>query len=132
MARRLRQITYITFFTAVFCVLATGISLGIMGEMQGVASWYADFSPGIRDTTANMEAFDHNAMTCAIWDFPFDTFLEVTNLDNGRKVRVRVNDRGPAKRLCRKGRVVDLTMASFKKIADLDEGLINVKVRIVK
>ena len=132
MAHTTKKIVYVVLLAGIFCVSAIGTSLGTIGEIQGVASWYAEFSPGIRETTANMETFDHNAMTCAVWDFPFDTFLEVTNLENGKKVRVRVNDRGPAKRLCRKGRVVDLTMASFKKIADLREGLVNVKIRIAE
>ncbi|MBU0571362.1 MAG: septal ring lytic transglycosylase RlpA family protein [Candidatus Omnitrophica bacterium] len=132
MAHITKRIVYVAFLAGVFCVSRADTSLGTMQEILGVASWYAEFSPGIRETTANMETFDHNAMTCAIWDFPFDTFLEVTNLGNGEKVRVRVNDRGPAKRLCRKGRVIDLTMASFKKIADLAEGLVDVEVRIVE
>jgi len=131
MASILKRVLCISFLVLSFCVLSTGTSSGTIGHMQGAASWYAEFSPGIRQTTANMEIFDHDAMTCAIWDFPFGTILEVTNLDNGKTVKVRVNDRGPAKKLCRQGRVIDLTMASFEKIANLDEGLVNVEVRIV-
>ena len=100
-------------------------------EKKGIASWYAEFSPGILPTTANMELFDHDKMTCASWDFPFGTILEVKNTSNGRAVLVRVNDRGPAEELYCEGRIVDLTMAAFKKIADLDEGLVSVKVRVV-
>ena len=77
-----------------------------------------------------MEKFDHDKMTCAIWDLPFGTMLEVTNLDNGKKVVVRVNDRGPAKRLCKQGRVIDLTMAAFNELEDLDKGLARVRVRV--
>ena len=106
-------------------------SSGNIAMMQGMASWYAEFSPGIRQTTANMEIFDHDQLTCAIWDVPFNTRLEVTNMDNGRKVIVRVNDRGPAKRLCKEGRVIDLTMGAFKRIADLDKGLVNVRVKVL-
>jgi rare lipoprotein A len=102
------------------------------GVIEGKASWYAEFSPGVRPTTANMERFDHHKYTCAIWDIPFDTVLEVKNLENGKVVRVRVNDRGPAKRLCREGRVIDLTRASFAKIADLGEGLVKVRVRLAE
>ncbi|MFC1548643.1 septal ring lytic transglycosylase RlpA family protein [Candidatus Omnitrophota bacterium] len=99
--------------------------------IEGVASWYAEFSPGIRPTTANMERFDHDEMTCAIWDMPFNAILEVTNVSNGKKVRVRVNDRGPAKRLHKKGRVIDLSMAAFREIEDLNKGLTRVRVKIV-
>jgi len=101
-------------------------------SVEGLASWYAEFSPGIRPTTANMEIFDHDKMTCAIWDLPFNSVLEVTNLSNGRSVTVRVNDRGPAKRLCREGRVIDLTMAAFKEIEDLEAGLVKVRVRVIR
>jgi len=99
---------------------------------DGISSWYAEFSPGIRETTANMEIFDHDKMTCAMWDVPFNTMLEVTNVDNGKKIIVRVNDRGPARRLVSEGRIIDLTMAAFRKIANLDNGLIKVRVRILK
>ena len=100
-------------------------------DMFGTASWYAEFSPGIRPTTANMEHFDHNKLTCAMWGVPFNTRIEVTNIENGKKVMVRVNDRGPAKRLCRKGRIIDLSMASFSKIEKLDKGLAKVRIRIL-
>ncbi len=96
----------------------------------GLASWYAEFSPGIRKTTANMELFDDSELTCAMWDVPFGTIIKVTNLENNKTVIVRVNDRGPAKRLVRNGRIIDLTQAAFAKIADLGEGLIQVKVEI--
>lgn len=100
--------------------------------LEGQASWYAEFSPGIKPTTANMEKFSHDDLTCAAWGLPFNTILEVTNLRNGRSIFVRVNDRGPAKRLFYKGRVIDLTKAAFSRLDDLDRGLINVKVRVVK
>lgn len=100
--------------------------------LEGQASWYAEFSPGIRPTTANMEKFSHDDLTCATWGLPFNTILEVTNVRNGRSVLVRVNDRGPAKRLFNKGRVIDLTKAAFSSIEDLDRGLVNVKIRVVK
>jgi len=99
--------------------------------MRGMASWYSEFSPGIRSTTANMEYFNHDKMTCAMWDVPFGTILKVTNLENKKHIYVRVNDRGPARRLVMQGRIVDLSMGSFESIADLDRGLIRVEVEIV-
>jgi rare lipoprotein A len=77
-----------------------------------------------------MEIFSEDTMTCASWDFPFNTILEVTNLNNGKKIYVRVNDRGPAERLYRQGRVVDLTKSAFAEIAGLEEGLVNITVRV--
>jgi len=127
------KIFYILGLVVVLSVSASGISSDAsFVYLEGLASWYADFSPGIKPTTANMEEFDHDGMTCAMWGIPFNSVLEVTNLNNGRKVMVRVNDRGPAKRLCRQGRVIDLTMAAFERIEDLDKGLTKVKLRLIK
>jgi len=97
---------------------------------EGIASWYSENDPGVLKTTANMEIFNHNELTCAMWDIPFGTRLKVTNLDNGKSVTVRVNDRGPAKRLVRRGRVIDLSKKAFSKIASLDEGLVMVEVLV--
>ena len=96
------------------------------------ASWYSEEDPGILKTTANMETFDDEKLTCAMWGVPFGTMLKVTNLDSGKSVLVRVNDRGPAKRLVSEGRLIDLTKKAFSGIASLDEGLIQVKVQITK
>jgi len=96
--------------------------------IRGQASWYSQTDPGILLTTANMENFDDSALTCAIWDLPFNTMLKVTNLENGRSVIVRVNDRGPAKRL---NRAIDLTKQAFSKIADIEKGLATVSVEII-
>ncbi|MFH1479226.1 MAG: septal ring lytic transglycosylase RlpA family protein [Candidatus Omnitrophota bacterium] len=98
---------------------------------QTETSWYSKKDPGILRTTANMEIFDDEKLTCAIWDLPFNTLLRVTNLENGRYIYVRVNDRGPAKRLVNRGRALDLTKEAFSKIADLKEGLIRVQVEII-
>ncbi|MGB2630957.1 MAG: septal ring lytic transglycosylase RlpA family protein [Candidatus Omnitrophota bacterium] len=100
--------------------------------IYGIASWYSEKSPGINGHTANGEEFDHDKITCASWDFPFGTLLEVTNIDNGKKIIVKVNDRGPAKRLYRTGRVIDLTKAAFAKIEDFEKGLAHVKVRVIR
>lgn len=122
----------LTFAASVYFTALGGTSSASFSYIEGVASWYSESSPGIKPTTANMEKFDHDMMTCAMWDVPFDTVLEVTNVNNGKKVTVRVNDRGPAKRFIRQGRVIDLTMGAFSKIESLDKGLTRVKIRIVK
>ncbi|HOE27990.1 MAG: septal ring lytic transglycosylase RlpA family protein [Candidatus Aureabacteria bacterium] len=94
----------------------------------GIASWYSRSDRGIRKTTANMERFSDKKHTCAAWHLPFNTMLRVTNLQNGKSVIVRVNDRGPAKRLVRKGRIIDLTKAAFLQIADPGDGLIPIQI----
>ena len=93
----------------------------------GIASWYSESDPGINLRTANGEIFDDSKWTCASWDFPFNTYLRVTHLANGKTVLCRVNDRGPAKRL---GRAIDLTQAAFRGLAPLRLGLIHVKVEV--
>ncbi|MBC8473193.1 MAG: septal ring lytic transglycosylase RlpA family protein [Candidatus Omnitrophica bacterium] len=98
---------------------------------KGMASWYSEEDPGILETTANMEIFDDTELACAIWGLPFNTLLKVTNLKNNQYVTVRVNDRGPARRLVRQGRVIDLTKTAFQEIADLEQGLASVSVEIL-
>lgn len=98
---------------------------------DGMASWYSENDPGILKTTANMERFGDEKLTCAMWGLSFNTILKVTNTGNGKSVIVRINDRGPAKRLVQKGRIIDLTKSAFAKIADLEKGLIHVRIEII-
>lgn len=93
----------------------------------GTASWYGKAHHGKR--TASGEKFNMHALTAASWKLPFGSVVKVTNTANGRSVLVRINDRGPALKLKRE---IDLSMAAFARIADLDTGLINVKVEKVK
>ena len=91
----------------------------------GIASWYGQGDVGKGALTAGGERFDPHAMTCATWDYPLNSHLRITNLNNGRQVLCRVNDRGPARGL---GRAVDLTPNAFSQIADPGEGTIPVAV----
>ena len=93
----------------------------------GTASWYGG-GEKLNKYTASGEEFDPNKLTCASWDYPFGTKLLVTNLENGKSVVVRVNDRGPAKRL---KRIIDLSREAFRRIADLKKGLIKVKIKVL-
>lgn len=111
------------------CAREMNVQPGV--SAYGIASWYSEDDPGILPTTANMELFNDQELTCAIWDVPFHTLIRVTNLANGKAVIVRVNDRGPAKRLVRQGRIIDLTKSAFGRIASLDEGLIEIKMEIL-
>lgn len=120
------------------CLMMVLIMSAYVGEVEsgsaiykGIASWYSEDDPGVLETTANMERFDDGKFTCAVWDVPFDTILKVTNMENNKYVYVRVNDRGPAKRLVSEGRVIDLTKQAFSRIGDLDTGLIEVKIEIM-
>lgn len=132
MAKYVFKTVFAFIFIAMLIAMPLTVnSTALLTVSDGLASWYAEFSPGIRPTTANMEIFDHSKMTCAMWDVPFNTMVEVTNLRNGKTIIVRVNDRGPAKRLCKEGRIIDLTMAAFREIESLDQGLAKVRVRII-
>jgi rare lipoprotein A len=92
----------------------------------GKASYYADKYHGRK--TASGERYDKNAMTAAHRTLPFGTRVKVTNVANGKSVVVRVNDRGPFV----KGRVIDLSRAAFAAIADPREGVIRVKITVLK
>ncbi len=92
---------------------------------QGKASYYANEFAG--QTTASGETFSPDDLTCAHRDYPFGTYLLVKNLDNGREVVVRVNDRGPFI----KGRIVDVSRAAAKELDMIRRGTCNVEVSVV-
>jgi rare lipoprotein A len=94
-------------------------------ELRGYASWYGGKFQGRR--TANGERFDTNLFTAAHKTLPFDTIVEVTHLENGKSVEVRINDRGPFV----EGRVIDLSRAGAEAIDMTAEGVAMVEVRII-
>jgi len=96
-----------------------------------LASWYSQQDPGVSPLTANGEPFTDSTFTAAMWDLPFDSCVQVTNLHTLQRVAVRINDRGPHHRLVRQGRLIDLSRAAFAQVADLHEGLIPVQVEIM-
>jgi rare lipoprotein A len=99
------------------------------------ASWYSRESckhEGTSGIMANGKELKDDELTCASWDYCFGTRLLITNLANFRSVIVKVTDRGPAKRLYRKGRKIDLSKGAFSKIANLKQGIISCKVEIIK
>ncbi len=82
--------------------------------------------------TASGERFNENDLTAAMWHAAFGTLVRVTNLANGKSVVVRINDRGPARRLVKRGRVIDLSKGAFQRIANLKDGVIKVKLEMVE
>ena len=93
---------------------------------SGIASWYSEQDDGVRKHTANGERFEDSKKTCASWHYDFGSCVEVTNRTNRQSVICRINDRGPAKKL---KRLIDLSKASFRQIARLEDGLVRVMVR---
>jgi len=89
----------------------------------GVASWYGDDFHGRK--TANGEVFDANSLTAAHPTLPLPSYALVTNLDNGKSVLVRVNDRGPYVN----DRIIDLSQASAKELGYLNHGRARVRVQ---
>jgi len=90
---------------------------------QGTASYYGNKFHGRR--TSNQEVYDMYAFTAAHKTLPLPSFARVTNLDNGKSVVVRVNDRGPF----HEGRVIDLSYAAAVKLGITQRGTGRVEVR---
>lgn len=92
----------------------------------GIASWYGPDFHGKR--TANGEIYDMHKMTAAHKKLPFNTLVQVENLDNGRHVVVRINDRGPFV----KDRIIDLSFKAAQQLGSYEDGVAPVTLRIVK
>ena len=92
---------------------------------RGVASWYGPTFHGL--STANGERYDQDDLTAAHKTLPMPSFVEVANLDNGRVLTVRINDRGPFV----DGRIIDLSRKSAQLLGVDKPGLARVRVRRV-
>jgi rare lipoprotein A len=92
---------------------------------RGVASWYGPGFHGQR--TASGERYDMEAMTAAHRSLPFGTIVEVRNLENGRTVRVKINDRGPFL----KNRILDLSRAAAEALGIVGPGTALVEIAAV-
>lgn len=109
------------FIIALFANVLYGQSF----EQTGMASFYADKFEG--RTTANGEIYKHSKFTAAHKTLPFGTMIKVTNLENGKMVTVRVNDRGPFI----KGRIIDLSKLAAKELDFIKLGITKVKITAV-
>lgn len=94
-------------------------------QESGVASWYGSDFHGKK--TANGEIYNMHDMTAAHKTLPLPTFVRVENLDNGREIVVRVNDRGPFA----KGRIIDLSYAAAHKIGMAEAGTARVRITVL-
>ena len=91
-------------------------------DETGIASWYGPTFYG--KSTANGEAYDGNALTAAHRTLPMPVNVRVTNLDNGKSIVVRVNDRGPYAR----GRIIDLSRHAAELLDVVQTGTAKVRV----
>lgn len=94
-------------------------------EEVGVASWYGAEFDGRR--TANGEIFDKDKVSAAHRTLPMPSVVEVTNLENGRSLTVRVNDRGPFAH----GRIIDMSQRGAELLGFADAGTARVRVRVL-
>lgn len=113
--------------------LATPLAQKMMHRLQetdevfeGTASWYGPYFHG--RLTATGETFDQNDFTAAHPSLPFDTYLRVTNLDNGRSVIVRINDRGPYF----EDRTLDLSREAARALGSESVGVVPFRAMILR
>lgn len=90
---------------------------------KGIASYYASFFEG--RTTTSGEVYKHKKFTAAHMTLPFGTKVTVTNISNGKSVKVRINDRGPhTKRF-----IIDLSQSAAKEIGIYENGIGKVEMK---
>ncbi|MBC6905939.1 septal ring lytic transglycosylase RlpA family protein [Saccharophagus sp. K07] len=95
-------------------------------SQTGKAAFYSDKHQNRK--TASGELYRHDLKTAAHRTLPFGTKVKVTNIQNGKSVVVRVNDRGPFVQ----GRIIDLSKSAFGNISDHKVGVIDVKIEQVE
>jgi rare lipoprotein A len=118
------RVVFIVGFMAL--LLMVGLVDALRYDQVGIASWYGPGFHGNR--TSNGEIYDMYAMTAAHKTLPFNTIVKVVDLDTGRSVIVRINDRGPFI----PGRIIDLSYAAAKELGIVEKGLARVGLKVLK
>lgn len=95
-------------------------------QEEGIGSWYGEKFAGRK--TSSFEPYDPYAMTAAHKSLPLPTYVKVTNLENGKQIVVKVNDRGPF----HDGRIIDLSYAAASKLDYMDKGTARVHVEVIE
>ena len=95
-------------------------------DRVGYATWYG---PESGNRTANGEHFEPDGISAAHTTLPLPSYVEVTDLDTGRRIIVRVNDRGP---FSGRGRIIDLSRGAAQELGVLRKGVAPVRVRAVQ
>ena len=111
-----------TILAIMLCMSFMGSGFAQKFEQTGIASFYADKFEG--RTTANGEKYQHSKLTAAHQTLPFGTILKVKNLENGKEVIVRVNDRGPFII----GRIIDLSKFAAIELDFVTQGITKVQI----
>ena len=94
-------------------------------ELEGVASYYGDEFVGRQ--TSSGEIYTHEALTAAHRSLPLGTKIRVINLENGRSLVVKVNDRGPWK----SERILDLSLAAANQLGMIKSGTARVRIEVL-
>jgi len=96
----------------------------------GLASYYG---PGFNgQPTASGEVFDERKLVAASRTLPLGSVVRVTNLDNGRTIRLRIIDRGPYGKNHRKGCIIDVSKGAARKLHFIRDGIVHVRVLVEK
>jgi rare lipoprotein A len=94
-------------------------------QAEGIASWYGSKFHGRR--TSSGEPYDMHLATAAHKTLPLPTYAEVTNLENGRKIIVKINDRGPFK----DDRLIDLSYGAALRLGMIETGTARVELKVI-
>ncbi len=129
---RLSRCWLVALLVVVVVALSAGrvaVSAPAEDVRYGLASWYG---PGFQgEETASGEIFDQRELVAAHRTLPFGSIVRVTNLENGRRITVRVIDRGPYGRNFRKGTVIDVSRAAARRLGFIRAGLIRVRLDVI-
>ena len=105
---------------------ASSLEVPVGDILSGKASFYSDSFDG--EVTASGDTYKKNELTAAHQTLPFGTKVAVRNLHNNKTVVVVINDRGPFKG----GRIIDLSYAAAERLDMLNDGVVDVEVKILK
>ncbi len=116
----------LSLFFVILAVISCGGRSSDTGSYKSTTvSYYADKFDGRK--TASGETYRHSKMTGAHTSLSFGTRVEIVNIGNGKSVIITVNDRGPLKA----SRAFDISQGAFRRIANLNDGVVKVKYRIL-
>ena len=108
----------------------TGLPTGVLEVRDGLATYYGKDFHG--KTTASGVPFDMRSLVAAHPTYPFGTLVRVTNVTNGRSVRVRIVDRGPAASARAAGIVIDLSYRAAEVLRFLTDGRARVRLEVLR
>jgi rare lipoprotein A (peptidoglycan hydrolase) len=123
---RVVMVTAVAFSAACASRMVSPANVRTGWSQSGVASWYGEPFHGRR--TASGETYDMRELTAAHPSLPFGTRVRVRNLDNGRDVEVRINDRGPFV----KQRIIDVSRRAAETLGMIGPGTARVRITVIQ